>query len=70
LFRAPTCFNPRPCARGDQHTFGGGADGYVSIHAPVQGATSLTGSDATPLICFNPRPCARGDLRCAALIDE
>ncbi len=35
---------------------------FVSIHAPVQGATSCT-VIADPLKrSFNPRPCARGDL--------
>ena len=33
-------FNPRPCARGDQSWIRHASEGYVSTHAPVQGATS------------------------------
>jgi len=35
----PSCFNPRPCARGDDLLVHLRLEGLVSIHAPARGAT-------------------------------
>ena len=57
-----SCFNPRPCARGDVAWFGEFRTYHrVSIHAPARGATTLPSSMYSGKYSFNPRPCARGD---------
>jgi len=60
--RPGACFNPRPCARGDEKSADAYGFGEVSIHAPARGATgSSFPGISRPMLRFNPRPCARGD---------
>ena len=63
------CFDPRPCARGDQSRARRASRRCVSIHAPARGAT-LKRRSPRSLVGFDPRPCARGDAATCATSDH
>ncbi len=60
--RCETCFNPRPCGRGDVKGLRGPDGPGVSIRAPAGGAIGWLMSHSSNSASFNPRPCGRGDV--------
>jgi len=62
-----SCFNPRPCARGDQVPLECSECHQMFQSTPLREGRRIYFLDGHLYMRFNPRPCARGDISFAAL---